>query len=85
LAVNNKTRGEEQECVRAVKAFKSLRLDKTSIKCQVGSSFAVQCFLVHRGVYGMDSAEYASEATHCFGSWSSVCMKIGCSVSLGLF
>ena len=58
--------------MRAVKAFKSLRLDKTSIKCQVGSRFAAQCFLVHRGVFGLQGVEGASEVTHCFGSWSSV-------------
>jgi len=32
--------------VSAVKVFKSLRLDRTSINCQVGGTFAAQCFWV---------------------------------------
>jgi len=32
--------------VSAVKTFKSLRLDRTSIICQVGGSFAAWCFWV---------------------------------------
>jgi hypothetical protein len=43
LAANDLTR-ENSWSVRAVKAFKSLNLGRTSINCQVGRSFAARCF-----------------------------------------
>jgi len=40
---------------------------------------------VYRDVFGLDSAEDASDEHSAFGRWSSAFVKFRCSVCLGIF